>query len=36
MHIGEEYGVRFLKKFKQKFEIPFFHASLFAIFKNNF
>jgi hypothetical protein len=32
MQIGEEYGVRFLFIFKHKFEITFFHASLFAIF----
>jgi hypothetical protein len=36
MQIGEEYGVKFLFIFKHKFEITFFHASLFAIFKKKF
>jgi hypothetical protein len=36
IQISEEYGVRFLFIFKQKFEITLFHASLFAISKKNF
>jgi hypothetical protein len=36
MQIGEEYGVGFLFIFKHKFEVKFFHASLFANFLNIF